>query len=220
MNTTTTASQRNVSFTNGDIKLEGVLHLPNDDEGLPAVVICHPHPRHGGDMDNVVIASLVRYLCESGIAALRFNFRGVGGSEGIFDGGTGEISDAVEALNFLSLQDEIDPTRIGVAGYSFGAAVALIASTYGDITQAIASVACPSRVFNEMGVHEILQPKLLVCGERDHDFPVAQFVFQAKRFTDPKQIELIQNADHFFGDSLDYLGEVTGKFFHEWLCES
>lgn len=214
-----TNSNRDISITNGDVTLEGILHLPTDGDGLPAVVVCHPHPRHGGDMDNVVVSSLVRYLGEAGIAALRFNFRGVGLSEGTFDGGSGEISDAVEALNFLSLQDEVDPTRIGLAGYSFGAGVALIASTYGDVTQAIASIACPSRVFNEMGVHEMLQPKLLVCGEYDHDFPAAQFTFQAKRFSDPKQVELVQGADHFFGNSLDVVGELTGSFFQEWLCE-
>ena len=213
-----TKSQRNISFSNGEITLEGVLHVPNDGESLPAVVVCHPHPRNGGDMDNVVVSSLVRYLGEAGIAALRFNFRGVGLSEGSFDVGSGEISDAVEALTYLSLQDEIDPTRIGLAGYSFGAAVALIASTYGDVPQALASVACPSRVFNEMGAHEMLLPKLLVCGEYDHDFPSAQFSFLARRFTDPKQIELIQGADHFFGDSLDLVGELTGNFFQEWLC--
>lgn len=214
-----TNSNRDISITNGDVTLEGILHLPTDGDGLPAVVVCHPHPRHGGDMDNVVVSSLVRYLGEAGIAALRFNFRGVGLSEGTFDGGSGEISDAVEALNFLSLQDEVDPTRIGLAGYSFGAGVALIASTYGNVTQAIASIACPSRVFNEMGVHEMLQPKLLVCGEYDHDFPAAQFTFQAKRFSDPKQVELVQGADHFFGNSLDVVGELTGSFFQEWLCE-
>lgn len=214
-----TNSKRDVNITNGDVTLEGILHLPTDGDGLPAVVVCHPHPRHGGDMDNVVVSSLVRYLGEAGIAALRFNFRGVGLSEGTFDGGSGEISDAVEALNFLSLQDEVDPTRIGLAGYSFGAGVALIASTYGNVTQAIASIACPSRVFNEMGVHEMLQPKLLVCGEYDHDFPAAQFTFQAKRFSDPKQVELVQGADHFFGNSLDVVGELTGSFFQEWLCE-
>lgn len=214
-----TKSQRNIIFPNGDIKLEGVLHLPSDGDSLPAVAICHPHPRHGGDMDNVVVSSLVGYLGEAGIAALRFNFRGVGLSGGSFDGGSGEISDAVEALSFLSLQDEVDPTRIGLMGYSYGAAVALIASTYGEVTQAVASVACPSRVFSDMGAHEMLQPKLLVCGEFDHDFPAAQFSFLAKRFSDPKQIELIHGADHFFGDFLDLVGELAGNFFQEWLCE-
>ena len=94
-----------------------------------------------------------------------------------------------------------------------------MASTYGDVTQAIASVACPSRVLNEMGAHEMLQPKLLISGEFDHDFPAEQFSFLAKRFSDPSQVELIQGADHFFSDSLDVVGELTGKFFQEWLCQ-
>ena len=71
-------------------------------------------------MYNVIVASLARSLCDAGIAALRFNFRGVDMSEGSFDGGIGEIQDAEEALSYLSLHENVDASRVGIAGYSFG----------------------------------------------------------------------------------------------------
>lgn len=211
--------RRDISFASGDLTLEGCLHLPDSGGGgkYPGVAICHPHPQYGGDMYNVVVASLADSLCAAGIAALRFHFRGVDMSEGSFDGGVGEIDDAVEAMEWLALQDEVDGSRIGIAGYSFGAAVALAAARGGGVAQAVASIACPSRVFNEMGAQEILQPKLLMLGEHDHDFPLAQFKFQARRYSEPRQIEVIDGADHFFGGHVSRVCELTTDFFRRWL---
>ena len=143
-------TQHNIFFQSGDLTMEGTLHLPSESGRFPGVVLCHPHPRYGGDMYNVIVASLARSLCDAGIAALRFNFRGVDMSEGSFDGGIGEIQDAEEALSYLSLCENVDASRVGIAGYSFGAAVALGASTRSNLARAVASIACPSRVFNEI----------------------------------------------------------------------
>ena len=211
------ATQRDIMFPSGELALEGTLHLPAEEGRFPGVVICHPHPQYGGDMYNAIVASLAQSLCHAGIAALRFNFRGVDMSEGSFDGGVGEIEDAVEALSFLSLSDNVDASRVGIAGYSFGAAVALAAAWRSDTAQAVASIACPSRVFNEMSAREMLQPKLLILGERDHDFPAQQFKFMARRFTEPKDIEIIGGADHFFGGHVSQVAELATEFFAQWL---
>ena len=138
-------------------------------------------------------------------------------SEGEFDGGAGEIQDAVEAMNFLSLRDEVDASRIGIAGYSFGAAIALAAASQDSIAQAIVSIACPSRVFNEISARELLLPKLLILGEHDHDFPMQQFRFMARRYTEPKSIEIIRGADHFFGGHVSEVTTLATDFFSEWL---
>ena len=199
--------------------LEGSLHLPAETGRFPGVVICHPHPRYGGDMYNIVVASLADKICDTGIAALRFNFRGVDLSEGEFDGGVGEIQDATEAMNYLSLCDNVDASRIGIAGYSFGAAIAIAAASQGNLAQAIVSVACPSRVFNEMSARELLPPKLLILGEYDHDFPVQQFRFMARRYTEPKAVEVIGGADHFFGGHVAEVAALATDFFSEWLGE-
>ena len=209
--------RQDITFPSGDLALEGALHLPDGDAPFPAVAVCHPHPRYGGDMYNAVVMTLAQSLCDAGIAALRFNFRGVDLSEGEFDGGVGEIQDAQEAMSYLALHDRIDASRIGIAGYSFGAAVALAAAWQSNTAQAIASIACPSRMFTEMGAREILQPKLLICGDHDHDFPAQQFKFLARRFTDPKSIELLDGADHFFANHLPQIADLAAPFFTQWL---
>ncbi len=211
------AIQRDIFFQSGDLAIEGTLHLPDDTGRHPGVVICHPHPRYGGDMYNVIVATLARSLCEEGIAALRFNFRGVDMSEGSFDGGVGEIQDAEEALSYLSLCENVDASRVGIAGYSFGAAVALAAASRSNVAQALVSIACPSRVFNEMSATEMLLPKLLMLGEHDHDFPVQQFKFMSRRYGDPKSVEIIRGADHFFGGHVAEVVGMATEFFKEWL---
>ena len=110
----------------GDVgSLEGDLYLPNSDVKLPGVVVCHPHPMMGGDMYNNVVSAMCKSLFDLGIVSLRFNFRGVGDSAGTHDKGIGELSDAKAAVTFLSALPEVDEERIGLAGYSFGAGIAI-----------------------------------------------------------------------------------------------
>lgn len=109
-----------VTLQAGGLLLEGCLELPQGTGPVPGVVLCHPHPLYGGDMENNVIVAVGRALVRSGLAALRFNFRGVGRSQGEFAGGVGEQEDARAALSFLATRPEIDPARLGIAGYSFG----------------------------------------------------------------------------------------------------
>lgn len=206
-------SHKDISFKSGPLTLEGVLHLPKGGGPFPGVAVCHPHPRFGGDMTNGLVVTMCRMLCDAGIGALRFNFRGVGRSEGEHDRGIGEVSDAREAIGYLSLHDDVDASRIGIAGYSFGASAALEAAAGNEQVQAIASIACPLRPFTSAGVLEMLQPKLLVLGESDHDFPKDQFRFLAQRFSDPKQVELIGGADHFFAGHASVIGELVTAFF-------
>ncbi|MFQ5880446.1 MAG: alpha/beta hydrolase, partial [Dehalococcoidia bacterium] len=81
--------EERLAFACGELSLEGVLHRP-EASPLAAVVVCHPHPLYGGDMDNQVVVSICRELAATGLTALRFNFRGVGASQGSFGGGVGE----------------------------------------------------------------------------------------------------------------------------------
>ena len=211
--TKTTPTARDLHFTSDDLTIEGELRLPDSTGKFPGVVICHPHPRYGGDMHNNVVMGVAGKLLENGIAVFRFNFRGVGNSEGTITGGVGEVQDAIEAVANLALQDDVDGSRIGIIGYSFGASIALEASVSNIAIQAVMSVACPMAPFREVGVQEIVQPKLLVCGELDHDFPSKQFLFLSKRFEDPKQVELVYGADHFFNGMESELGDMATTFF-------
>ena len=206
-----------MSFSSGDLTLEGVVDLPQGHGRFPAVAICHPHPSYGGDLHNTVVSAIATRLRDSGIAALRFNFRGVGGSQGDFDSGVGELQDATSAVTYLTLHDSIDASRVGIAGYSFGAWMALDTSDGSDSVQAVASIACPMRAFRELGVRELLQPKLLLVGDLDHDFPTDQFRFLAQRFSEPRQVEVVNGADHFFAGREAEVAELTTEFFVRWL---
>ena len=92
--------------------LEGRLHLPEDGRPIAGVVVCHPHPLMGGDMDNNVVMGVCRELVGCGMAVLRFNFRGVGASAGAHDQGRGEVEDAREALRYLASLPELDGRSI------------------------------------------------------------------------------------------------------------
>ena len=114
-----------ISFPAGDITLEGVWHLPESSGPLPAVIVCHPHSLYGGNMSNNIVFGVCQALALNEIAALRFNFRGVGKSGGEFGGGAAEQEDVRAALDLVLSTPNIDPERIGLAGYSFGGGVAL-----------------------------------------------------------------------------------------------
>lgn len=111
------SQDRHVSFPSGDITLEGQLHLPDT---IPAsgIVVCHPHPQYGGDMQNNVVEALCETAAANGVGALRFNFRGTGRSEGRYDNGIGEQEDVRAALAYLRDVPEVDAARVALAGYS------------------------------------------------------------------------------------------------------
>ena len=165
---------------------------------------------------NVVIG-VADYLTSNGFAVLRFNFRGVGESEGAFDWGSGETDDAEAAVEELSLADGVDASRIGLAGYSFGASVALQAAMRSPTIQAVAAIACPAAQVRAFSGLEILQPKLFVLGDHDHNFPIDQFRFLTRRFADPCDAEVVKGADHFFRGSEYEVGEAASRFFTTWL---
>src|SRR5258707_15303458 len=110
-----------ISFRSGELTLEGLIANPGGD--APAAVVCHPHPMYGGSMFNNVVEAILGALWELGYATLRFNFRGVGGSEGEHDGGRGEAVDAAAAMAFLLTQPGVSKAGAMMAGYSFGAMV-------------------------------------------------------------------------------------------------
>ncbi len=114
-----------VSFRSGDLTLEGLLANPGGN--APAAVVCHPHPLYGGSMSNNVVDAILAAMWQAGYATLRFNFRGVGASEGEHDGGPGEVDDAVAAMAFILAQPGVRKEGAVMAGYSFGAMVAVSA---------------------------------------------------------------------------------------------
>ena len=207
-----------LTISSGDLQLEALLERPSGhSDPVPGVVICHPHPRQSGNMYSNVVIGVADRLTANGFAVLRFNFRGVGESEGAFDWGSGETDDAEAALEELSLAEGVDASRIGLAGYSFGAAVALQAAMSSPTIQAVATIACPAAQVRAFSGLEILQPKLFVLGDHDHNFPIDQFRFLTRRYADPCDAEVVKGADHFFRGSESEVGDIASRFFTTWL---
>jgi hypothetical protein len=209
---------RDVAIDCGDITLEGLLHLPDGAGHFPGIVVCHPHPQYGGDMYNNVVGALVRAALGSGFAALRFNFRGVGESEGTHSGGKAEPDDVRAACAFLAVQPEIDSGRVALAGYSFGAAMALLASA--DVAPAgLVLVSLPT-VAGELLPPGGDFPLLLVSGDRDEysDPAALQRLAEAAGGSDGSagraQLEIMPGADHFWQGSDGRLSETVSAFLN------
>jgi len=117
-----------VTIDSNGLKLSGRFRPGRATMG-PAAVICHPHPLFGGTMDNNVVYALEASISAAGFSTLCFNFRGAGRSEGSFDQMRGEVDDVIAALEFLARRDEVDPTRVGLTGYSFGGLMAMYAAS-------------------------------------------------------------------------------------------
>ena len=211
--------QTNVRFPSSDIQLEGVLHAPASRGPHAAVVVCHPHPRYGGDMDNPVVVVVCLALARRGIATLRFNFRGVGQSQGQYSGGDGEVTDARAALAFLGSSDDINGSRVGIAGYSFGASIALEAAAQQPLARAVATIACPAPSLGEGELHPMNKPKLFVTGDLDHAVPLDQFNLLVQRFAEPKKVHVISGADHFLRGQENVVATAVVDFFGRHLLE-
>jgi alpha/beta superfamily hydrolase len=187
------------------IKFPGELRSP-----FPGVVICHPHPLYGGDMHNNVTTSVARALVDRGMAALLFNFRGAGRSEGSFDDGRGETEDALAALSFLAGLKEVNPLQIGIIGYSYGGMIAFKAGEQSELVRAIAGI---SPVTPPGSLQKTLKPKLIVCGKQDSVVPASGILNEVAKMAEPKKVEVITGADHFWWGLEDKFTGMVADFF-------
>jgi alpha/beta superfamily hydrolase len=205
--------EQRLSIPSGANTLEGVLHLPEGGRPFPAVVVCHPHPQYGGDMHNNVVTAVVHGLTARGVAALRFNFRGVGASGGMYEGGKGEQDDARAALAHAAALPELDGARIGLAGYSFGAAVAAAAADAS--VPALALVALPIGIGPDVGerLAAYPYPLLLIAGDGDHVCPAAALQQLAAELGERAELRIVPGTDHFWVGHERELEQAAGDFF-------
>ncbi len=202
----TQIATRSLTFASGDLRLEGALHLP-DATPAPAVVVCHPHPLHGGDMDNNVVVAACEALGAAGVAAFRFNFRGTGGSEGAHDEGDGERDDLRAALRFVAQLSEVDASRLGVAGYSFGA---MVASEVASSELRGLALISPPLQFSDMRVGWGC-PAIMLAGDEDSIAPGDRLRIVAERAK--AELRLFEGVDHSWWGYERELGEALTEFF-------
>jgi alpha/beta superfamily hydrolase len=211
-----------VIFSCGALRLEGVLVLPDGDGRFSGVVVCHPHPLYGGSMDNNVVRAIGSALVGRSIAALMFNFRGVGSSQGSFDHGRGEQDDVRAAIDFLWGRSEVDNERLGLVGYSFGASVALPVACADRRVKAVALVSLPlmeASLAEEAAtaLSACTIPKLLVCGDDDFVVPLGALQRVSEQAPQPKEIRVVPGADHFWWGNEGTLAETVADFFSRYI---
>ena len=202
-----------LTFPSSDLTLEGLFHRPSA-VPHPAVVVCHPHPLFGGDMHNAVVTTVCHALVEAGIAALRFNFRGVGRSPGRFGDGVGEREDAIAALACLRQREGVDHAKVGLVGYSFGAAVALVAAD--DQVAALAAIS-PPPFGHVIPPPAVRCPALLITGDRDDVAPPGHVRPLAQTIGPQCQVEVVPGADHFWWGHDEKLAQAVVGFLRDSL---
>ena len=205
------------TLSTANSELESLLEIPTKPAKPPCVILCHPHPRYGGNMFDTLINHISTYLLDSGIATLRFNQRGVGMSSGETGDGLEELKDTQSVVDMTTINPKIDGSRLGIVGYSVGAWMALESSLRSNSIKSLVSIACPQNKFAQYGTVQITQPKLLILGDRDHDFTIGQFRFLSNRMSEPKRTEVITGADHFFRSHTELVAELAGEFLKETL---
>jgi uncharacterized protein len=210
-------TQLYVKLPSGKLTLEGAWHYPEGAGPFPVVVVCHPHPQYGGEMSNNVVMAICQGLCQQGIAAFRFNFRGAGGSQGNFADGVGEQEDAKAALSFVAKDNKIDNSRIGLAGYSFGAGVALSAAPTDEQVKAIALISPPLDMPQWESFYQYKVPKLVLGGSEDAFFSAIQLAKQVQKLSDPKEYEIVRGPDHFWCGFEPQLAAKVVLFFKRHL---
>jgi alpha/beta superfamily hydrolase len=181
-----------------DGRLEAVLNTGHDDARY-AALLCHPYPPAGGTMHNKVVYNAMKVFSGLGLPVLRFNFRGVGLSEGTFDHGHGEVDDARAALSWLEHHYK-RPILLG--GFSFGANVALRAGC-GDLrVEGLVGLGLPIRAEGRDYTYDFLpqcaMPKLFISGDQDPFAPRRAVEEVLSHATPPTQAIWIEGAEHFF----------------------
>jgi alpha/beta superfamily hydrolase len=174
-------------------------------------VVCHPHPLYGGDMDNPVVIRAAEVAQAAGYATLRFNFRGAGTSEGVHDKGRGEQEDVRAAMAALATHLPAG-SRVGVMGYSFGAAMAARATRPSVLEAPLGLIAPPLGMYDFDFLQTSPGRLLLVAGTADAYCPV-EALHRLAAITSAEE-RIVEGADHFFFGKLYPLGEAIGA----WLA--
>ena len=177
----------------GELEAKVDCSVSEDPQG--SAVVCHPHPLYGGTMQNKVVHTLAKTLAANHLTAVRFNFRGVGTSEGNYDEGAGETDDALAVVDWVGAQQADSP--ILLAGFSFGSFVALRAAAKIQ-PAALITVAPPVRMFDFDQLQSISCPWLLIQGDEDEVVDMNAVVNWASTLESPPQLEIIEKCSHFF----------------------
>jgi len=195
-------------------RLEG-RYAPGKGDRRPVVLLLHPHPQHGGTMHNKVIYALNQCFIRQGFATLRFNFRGVGRSQGSFGRGEGELTDAASALDWLQ-SINANASQCWIAGFSFGAWIGMQLLMRRPEIDRFISVAPPANIFDFAFLAPCPSSGLILQGDKDEVVPEESVKKLSEKLGKQRDIEIdyriIKGANHFFTGKLDKLETQTEDY--------
>ncbi|MBE7637029.1 alpha/beta fold hydrolase [Sneathiella sp. P13V-1] len=196
-----------VIFNGPEGRLEGRYHH-SAEANAPLALILHPHPQYGGTMNNKVVFNLFTNFKERGFSVLRFNFRGVGRSQGDYDQGIGELSDAAAALDWMQTHNP-NAGPVWVAGFSFGAWIAMQLLMRRPEIEGFISVAPPANMYDFSFLAPCPSSGIIINGTRDIQVPQKDVLKLVEKLQAQKGITIhhseVTGADHFFQETLQNL---------------
>jgi len=198
--------EKQIIFSSRARTIEGILEKNSEANGA---VITHPHPLYGGNMHNNVVISITKTYQKMGYTTLRFNFRGVGNSQGSHGDGVGEQEDVRAAISYLA---NLSIYQIDLVGYSFGAWVNVLAATNNLNIKNMVMVSPPVAFIDFGSISGLSSLRLIVTGSRDDIAPPDLIKKSYAAWNAAAQFEVINGADHFYAGSLDKLEAILAAY--------
>ena len=208
-----------VIFNGPDGRLEGRYHQSKK-PNAPIAIVLHPHPLHGGNMNNRVVFIMFNNFVERGFSVLRFNFRGVGRSQGAFDNGVGELSDAAYAFDWMQQFNSNSPF-CWIGGYSFGALISMQLMMRRPEIEGFVSISPPAGTEDFSFLAPCPSSGLIIHGDKDTHVPLDAVKKLAQKLDGQKNISvnlrIVKGADHFYKDNMDNLSKEVASYLDNSL---
>ncbi|MEQ8395042.1 alpha/beta hydrolase [Thalassobaculum sp.] len=209
-----------VTINGPEGRIEG-RYLHAAEPNAPIALMLHPHPQHGGTMNNKVVYSMYQTFVARGFSTLRFNFRGVGRSQGVYTGGEGELSDAATALDWLQTYNP-NAKYCWIGGFSFGAWIGMQLLMRRPEITGFVSIAPPANMFDFTFLAPCPASGIMVQGDQD-DIVTPESV---KKLVDKLSAQrgitithtVIKGANHFFGQQIDQLTDIVGTYLDKSIA--
>jgi alpha/beta superfamily hydrolase len=197
--------------------LEGIVHTPAAANTFPVVVLCHPQPA-SSDMNDPLTAALARKLAEEGMLALRFNFRGVGNSQGQQTDGRLEPLDLAGALDIALAHPGVNPAKVCVVGHAFGAYTTLVYAPFDVRVRTVVAISLPLFRATRGFPRPFVRPKLFVTGEFDEICPLYKLEPFVEQQEGPKGIKVITGARHLMRGYEEPATSAIVKYIKAWAA--
>jgi alpha/beta superfamily hydrolase len=208
-----------VIFNGSDGRLEG-RYIHGESPTSPLAIVLHPHPQHGGTMNNRIVYSMFHMFVRRGFSVLRFNFRGVGRSQGVFDHGQGELRDAAAALDWMQTHNP-NASGVWVAGFSFGAWIAMQVLMRRPEIHGFLCASLPANMYDFSFLAPCPSSGLIVHGEQDRVTSTDSVIKLVNKLSQQRGITIdfdaIDGADHFFTEYLADFEDICEGYLDKRL---